>query len=153
MPIDTLKTTMVYNNKIIDLIMINIQSLVILYLINIIINIYIQQVDGMEGLTSLRNRLGEQEGLRLLYRGALAASAATFVGHFPWFLTYNYLSDNLPEVVDHVQLLEIARSAFIGLCASCAVLLLIIIIIIINIIVYFYKLLLSYYCRYYYSFY
>lgn len=88
------------------------------------------QVDGGEGLKLLRNRVDDQ-GLALLFNGALAASAATFVGHFPWFLTYNYLSDSLPHAEEivlrqlfgmqlDVKLVEIARSAFIGLCASCA---------------------------------
>ena len=27
--------------------------------------------------------------------GAIAASAATFVGHYPWFVVYNYLSTSL----------------------------------------------------------
>ena len=96
-------------------------------------------MDGKDGLASLRTRIDNQ-GIQLLFNGALAASAATFVGHFPWFLSYNYLSVNLPhadEIIKQVglhmdvRLVEIARSAFIGLCASCAVLLLLYIIIII----------------------
>ena len=93
------------------------------------------QVDGKDGLTTLTNRVNK-EGIPLLFNGALAASAATFVGHFPWFLTFNYLSTNLPSAVEifhsisrdvdveaiilNVKLIEIIRSAFIGLCASCA---------------------------------
>lgn len=42
------------------------------------------QVEGAQGLPSLINkvRLG---GPTVLFHGALAASAATFVGHYPWF--------------------------------------------------------------------
>ena len=32
-----------------------------------------------------------------LYNGAIAAASATFVGHYPWFFTYNYLSEAIPE--------------------------------------------------------
>jgi hypothetical protein len=44
------------------------------------------QVEGARGLPSLiqKVRVG---GPTVLYHGALAASAATFVGHYPWFAT------------------------------------------------------------------
>eukprot|EP01036_Dinobryon_divergens_P033041 gene33041-42750_t len=66
--------------------------------------------------------------------GAIAASAATFVGHYPWFVVYNYLSTSLlsaeqfTDIVHHdssslivlqilsnmdVKALELLRSAFI----------------------------------------
>lgn len=32
-----------------------------------------------------------------MYHGALATSAATFVGHYPWFLTFNFLNKKIPE--------------------------------------------------------
>jgi hypothetical protein len=42
------------------------------------------------------------------------------VGHFPWFLTYNFLDGSIPEVsASDDLLLSLARSAFLGLCASC----------------------------------
>ena len=40
------------------------------------------------------------EGPSALFSGALAASAATVVGHYPWFLTYNALSASLPTAAD-----------------------------------------------------
>lgn len=36
-------------------------------------------------------------GPTVLYGGALAASAATFVGHYPWFAMYNFLNEALPK--------------------------------------------------------
>ena len=49
-------------------------------------------------------------------------AAATAVGHFPWFLTYNFLNDLLPVVSsgdDNALLLGLARSAVLGFSASC----------------------------------
>jgi hypothetical protein len=49
-------------------------------------------------------------GPTVLYHGALAASAATFVGHYPWFATYNYLNATLPRYEDDL-LMKLARWA------------------------------------------
>ena len=51
-----------------------------------------------------------------LYNGALAAASATFVGHYPWFFTYNYLSAAIPKQDD--QLSELGRRAIMGFSAS-----------------------------------
>ena len=50
------------------------------------------------------------------FQGSIAAAAATFVGHYPWFFTYNYLSETLPRTND--PLMKLGRSAVIGFCAS-----------------------------------
>lgn len=55
-------------------------------------------------------------GPQTLFSGALAAAAATFVGHYPWFFVYNYLSEKLPRSNDFAT--KLARSALIGFCAS-----------------------------------
>jgi hypothetical protein len=47
-------------------------------------------------------------GPTVLYHGALAASAATFVGHYPWFATYNYLNATLPRYEDDL-VMKLAR--------------------------------------------
>jgi hypothetical protein len=77
------------------------------------------QVEGSEGLQRLWDKVGSQ-GPGPLYQGALASAAATAAGHFPWFLTYNFLDGQLP-VVDASDdlLLSLVRSATLGLCASC----------------------------------
>lgn len=51
-----------------------------------------------------------------MYHGALASSSATFVGHYPWFLTFNYLNKKIPEPETKLQ--KLGRRAFIGFCAS-----------------------------------
>lgn len=55
-------------------------------------------------------------GPRALYNGALAAASATFVGHYPWFATYNLLSEKIPK--QDSQLNELGRRALIGFCSS-----------------------------------
>jgi hypothetical protein len=55
-------------------------------------------------------------GPMALYNGSLAAASATFVGHYPWFLTYNFLSVQIPEQ-DGV-LAELGRRAVMGFSAS-----------------------------------
>ena len=77
------------------------------------------QVEGAEGLSNLWN-LTRAEGPGPLYQGALASAAATAVGHFPWYTTYNYLNQLLPEISNTEDLLlSLARSALIGFSASC----------------------------------
>ena len=33
-----------------------------------------------------------------LYSGALGSSFATLVGHYPWFVTYDFIKARIPEV-------------------------------------------------------
>lgn len=51
-----------------------------------------------------------------LWNGSIAAAGATFVGHYPWFFTYNLLSEKIPR--QETQLAELGRRALIGFCAS-----------------------------------
>ena len=77
------------------------------------------QVEGAAGLEKLKQRVIES-GPSPLYQGALASAAATAAGHFPWFLTYNFMSDVLPVVnKEDDLLLFLVRSAVLGLTASC----------------------------------
>lgn len=55
-------------------------------------------------------------GPGVLYHGALASASATFVGHYPWFFTYNYLSEKIPK--QDTQLGELGRRAILGFCSS-----------------------------------
>ncbi|KAF8659282.1 hypothetical protein AX16_001857 [Volvariella volvacea WC 439] len=73
------------------------------------------QTQGKRGWAILKNRV-RVYGLGSLFYGAWATAAATFVGHYPWFGTYNYLDANLPE--PHTTLQKLARRAFIGFSAS-----------------------------------
>ena len=51
-----------------------------------------------------------------MWYGAFATAAATFVGHYPWFGTYNFLDEQLPP--PHNLGEKLLRQAFIGFCAS-----------------------------------
>jgi hypothetical protein len=73
------------------------------------------QVEGKDGLKVLKNKMA-RGGVPVLYHGALAASAATFVGHYPWFFVYNYLNENLPQYDELPK--RLLRSAVIGFAAS-----------------------------------
>ncbi|TFK38336.1 mitochondrial carrier domain-containing protein [Crucibulum laeve] len=73
------------------------------------------QTQGKPGLQILRARI-KKYGVATLWYGALATAAATFVGHYPWFGTYNYLEANLPPA--HTLLQKLGRRAFIGFVAS-----------------------------------
>lgn len=77
------------------------------------------QVEGADGLGKLWG-LVKEEGPAPLYYGALAQASATAAGHWPWFLTYNYVDQTLPMVSSSDDLfLSLVRSAFLGFCASC----------------------------------
>ena len=58
----------------------------------------------------------KSNGPSVFFHGSLAAAAATFVGHYPWFFTYNLLGEKLPRTNDPV--LKLCRSAVIGFCSS-----------------------------------
>ena len=82
---------------------------------NIIIMSSYRQVEGKDGVAKLFAKF-RATGPSAFFQGSLAAAAATFVGHYPWFFVYNYLSANLPRYDDTAK--KLARSAFIGFCAS-----------------------------------
>ncbi|EXF81404.1 hypothetical protein CFIO01_01066 [Colletotrichum fioriniae PJ7] len=75
------------------------------------------QAQGAKGTAILRQRV-KTNGIGSLWWGAFATAAATFVGHYPWFGTYNYLSANIPEPDKSDIFVWLLRLAFIGFCAS-----------------------------------
>ncbi|KAI1841540.1 hypothetical protein JX265_013505 [Neoarthrinium moseri] len=76
------------------------------------------QAQGPRGTALLRQRI-KTNGLGSLWWGAFATAAATFVGHYPWFATYNFLTEFIEEPSKEHQLgLYLLRLAFIGFCAS-----------------------------------
>jgi len=82
------------------------------------------QVHGTRAIPLLRDKCRKM-GVGALYEGSLGAAAATWVGHYPWFVTYNFLDvycvrhhildGHLPNskgIRRHV------RRAVLGLCSS-----------------------------------
>tara|TARA_B100001059_G_scaffold236548_1_gene287690 strand:- start:2796 stop:3662 length:867 start_codon:yes stop_codon:yes gene_type:complete len=80
----------------------------------------ILQVEGKSGLKKIgqkfRNTGGFPRGLPILWYGALGSASATFVGHYPWFFTYNYLQKYIPE--QETVIGNLSKNAFIGFSAS-----------------------------------
>ena len=77
-----------------------------------------KQVHGKEGLNVIKNKI-KIIGPTAMYQGAMAASLATFVGHYPWYLTFNYMNEYLPKYnyKDNTGK-AILRNAVIGLTAT-----------------------------------
>ncbi|GAA5911125.1 uncharacterized protein JCM6883_004279 [Sporobolomyces salmoneus] len=82
------------------------------------------QTEGnKKALVVLKERI-VRYGPGTLWSGAWATAAANFVGSFPWFATYNYLSLHLPlpSAPDHSHfgfiLLNLSRQALIGFISS-----------------------------------
>jgi hypothetical protein len=75
------------------------------------------QAQGPRGTTILRQRI-RRDGIGSLWWGAFATAAATFVGHYPWFATYNLLSELIHEPPRHEIVPWLLRAALIGFCAS-----------------------------------
>merc|ERR550534_374271 len=68
------------------------------------------QVEGKEGIAKLGSKI-KAGGPLVLWHGAGAACGATFVGHFPWFATYNALDANVPQPADGNMLQKLGRRA------------------------------------------
>lgn len=78
----------------------------------------IKQVEGKDGLKLLISKVNKN-GPHVFWHGTVGASAATFVGHYPWFLTYNVLDTYLPKYERDTDLSKyLLRNAAIGFSAS-----------------------------------
>lgn len=74
------------------------------------------QVQGKVGLTNLKAKFAKG-GLPVLYHGGMGAFGATYVGHFPWFFTFNFLDARVPKYEDST-FKKFGRNAVIGFCSS-----------------------------------
>ncbi|CEM35898.1 unnamed protein product [Vitrella brassicaformis CCMP3155] len=75
----------------------------------------VKQVEGGEGLKALVGKV-RTHGITKLYHGSLAAMGATWVGHYPWFFTHNYMSTHMPQF-DFLYG-KFVRNAVIGFASS-----------------------------------
>ncbi|OWO98261.1 mitochondrial substrate carrier protein [Marssonina coronariae] len=75
------------------------------------------QVQGARGTALLRQRI-KTDGVVSLWWGALATAAATFVGNYPWFATYNTLMETIPAPPKDSIFVWLLRLALIGFIAS-----------------------------------
>jgi len=76
------------------------------------------QVEGKDGLKLLANKFKATKNPFILWHGSLAAVSATFVGHYPWFGTFNYLEEKLPKADPNSKLQKLGRRALQGFVAS-----------------------------------
>jgi hypothetical protein len=75
----------------------------------------IMQVEGKSGIDALKKKV-KTHGSTALFHGAVASAGATFVGHFPWFTTFNTLQEVVPKQTDPIM--KLARNAAIGFCST-----------------------------------
>merc|ERR1712037_276987 len=68
------------------------------------------------GLKLLRQKVAKSP--TALYHGSMGAMSATFVGHYPWFVTYNTLQEKVPTPDGTAK--KLVRNAGIGFAASLA---------------------------------
>ena len=73
------------------------------------------QAEGAGGVKLLSAKV-QRRGVGVLWHGALAAATATAAGHFPWFLTFNFLQEKICQFDQPWK--KLLRSAGIGFTAS-----------------------------------
>lgn len=77
-----------------------------------------KQVNGADGLKVLLTKY-RANGISTFYQGGVASALATMAGHYPWFVTYNYLDHYLPKYsFKEDKLRALLRNAFIGFCGT-----------------------------------
>mmetsp|Transcript_6996 Transcript_6996/g.17345 ORF Transcript_6996/g.17345 Transcript_6996/m.17345 type:complete len:393 (-) Transcript_6996:122-1300(-) len=73
------------------------------------------QIENGKGLALLMAKV-KKGHVNLLYSGAFANAMASFIGHYPWFYTYNLLSRN--EALTNLIQWTTGRNALIGFMSS-----------------------------------
>ena len=73
-------------------------------------------IEGKNAIPLLKNKF-KVGGPSIFYHGAGGAFAATYVGHFPWYFTFNYLDNVLPQYKESLPK-QLVRNASIGFSAS-----------------------------------
>ena len=70
------------------------------------------------GVLLLINKV-KKGGPTVLFQGALGNALASFVGNYPWYLTFNFLQEAIPAVSADQLLLKLMRAALCGFLATC----------------------------------
>jgi hypothetical protein len=73
------------------------------------------QVDSQEGFRNLMKRV-RQGKISVLYAGSIATAVSAIVGHYPWFVSFNYLKE--AEWLTLLIPSKLLRNAAIGLVSS-----------------------------------
>ena len=72
------------------------------------------QIHGKQGVSTLVNKVNKS-GPKVLWHGAMASVGGSFLGHYPWFFTYNFLQENVPKYDGNFSSV---RSMAIGFCSG-----------------------------------
>jgi hypothetical protein len=72
----------------------------------------VSQVEGPSGYRRLTTAAFRDGDFTVLYTGALAMAAATLIGHYPWFVTFNILEVLVPKPDSEMK--RAGRAAAIG---------------------------------------
>lgn len=75
------------------------------------------QVEGKKAIPLLKNKV-KNDGFRIMYNGSIASLSASFVGHYPWFLTYNFLNLNIEKPGNDENGKKFLRNGLIGFSSS-----------------------------------
>lgn len=75
------------------------------------------QVEGKKAIPLLKNKV-KTDGFRIMYNGSIASLSASFVGHYPWFLTYNFLNLNIEKPGNDENGKKFLRNGLIGFSSS-----------------------------------
>ena len=75
------------------------------------------QVEGTKAIPLLKNKV-KNNGFRIMYNGSIASLSASFVGHYPWFLTYNFLNQNIEKPSNDENGKKFLRNGLIGFSSS-----------------------------------
>ena len=75
------------------------------------------QVEGKKAIPLLKNKV-KNDGFRIMYNGSIASLSASFVGHYPWFLTYNFLNQNIEKPGNDENGKKFLRNGLIGFSSS-----------------------------------
>lgn len=77
-----------------------------------------KQVYGTDGFKMLLAKF-KTNGISAFYQGGIASALATTAGHYPWFVTNNYLEHYLPKYNYNTDFaMAIVRSAGIGFAST-----------------------------------
>ncbi|EGB04047.1 hypothetical protein AURANDRAFT_33255 [Aureococcus anophagefferens] len=78
----------------------------------------VSQVDGCYGFNAVTRHAFAHGNISILYTGAYAMAASTFMGHYPWFLTFNVLNVLYPK--HNKAIYNSIRLALMGFISSIA---------------------------------
>jgi|MDSY01.1.fsa_nt_gb hypothetical protein len=79
----------------------------------------LMQVEGADkAFGVMASKMADMGAASALWDGAAGTMGATWMGHYPWFATNNFLRTAWPESPDAGKAAKLLRNALIGFCSS-----------------------------------